>query len=100
VSEYEGKQFVGIDLHRFRSVIVLQTATGEQLEAVRISNDPMRLAEEIGKAGSAPEVVLEGPPAGAAGVGAASGQAGRAAQRAEGETPTAHQVGMRLSLRS
>jgi hypothetical protein len=59
VSEYEGKQFVGIDLHRFRSVIVLQTATGEQLEAVRISNGPMRLAEEIGKAGSAPEVVLE-----------------------------------------
>ncbi|QUQ63350.1 IS110 family transposase [Kutzneria sp. CA-103260] len=59
MSEYDGKQFVGIDLHRFRSVIVRQTATGEQLDVVRIVNDPMRLAEEIGKAGVAPEVVVE-----------------------------------------
>jgi hypothetical protein len=40
-------------------MIVRQTATGEQLDAVRITNDPMRLTEEMGKAGSVPEMVLE-----------------------------------------
>jgi transposase len=59
VSEYDGKQFVGIDLHRHRSVIVRQTATGEQLGVVRIVNDPMALAEQIALAGEHPEVVLE-----------------------------------------
>ena len=39
--EYDGKQFVGIDLHRQRSVIVRQTDSGEQLSAVRIVNDPV-----------------------------------------------------------
>lgn len=32
------KQFVGIDLHRRRSVIVRMTEAGERLEAVRIAN--------------------------------------------------------------
>jgi len=59
VSEYDGKQFVGIDLHRHRSVIVRQTVAGEQLSVTRIGNDPIALAEEIGKAGECPEVVLE-----------------------------------------
>ena len=36
---YVGQQFVGIDLHRRRSVIVRTTASGEPLETVRISND-------------------------------------------------------------
>ncbi|UOT08520.1 IS110 family transposase (plasmid) [Rhodococcus opacus] len=59
MSEYDGKQFVGIDLHRQRSVIVRQTDTGEQLAAVRIVNDPVALGLQIEKAGSNPEVVLE-----------------------------------------
>lgn len=59
MSEYAGKQFVGIDLHRQRSVIVRQTDTGEQLSAVRIVNDPVALALEIERAGPDPEVVLE-----------------------------------------
>jgi transposase len=59
VSEYDGQQYVGIDLHRHRSVIVRQNAAGEQLAAVRIDNDPMTLMSEISKAGPAPEVVLE-----------------------------------------
>lgn len=59
MSEYDGKQFVGIDLHRSRSVIVRMTASGERLDAVRIVNDPMRLLAEIAKAGDRPEVVLE-----------------------------------------
>jgi transposase len=59
MNEYGGKQFVGIDLHRRRSVIVRQTDSGEQISAVRIVNDPVALALEIEQAGSNPEVVLE-----------------------------------------
>ncbi|GAF51464.1 hypothetical protein RW1_098_00010 [Rhodococcus wratislaviensis NBRC 100605] len=59
MSEYDGKQFVGIDLHRQRSVIVRQTDTGEQLAVVRIVNDPVALGLQIEKAGPNPEVVLE-----------------------------------------
>ena len=59
VSEYDGRQFVGIDLHRRRTVIVRQTEGGEQLGSSRIVNDPLALAAEIGKAGQAPEAVLE-----------------------------------------
>lgn len=36
---YEGRQFVGMDLHRRRSVLVRMTQTGELLETVRILND-------------------------------------------------------------
>src|ERR1700694_430631 len=57
--EYDGKQFVGVDLHRQRSVIVRQTDSGEQLSAVRIVNDPVALGLQLEKAGSNPEVVLE-----------------------------------------
>ena len=59
MSEYDGRQFVGIDLHRRRTVIVRQSEGGEQLGWTRIVNDPMALAAEIGKAGESPEVVLE-----------------------------------------
>lgn len=53
------QQYVGIDLHRQRSVIVRSTAEGEVLEKVRIENDPVALALEVAKAGCDPEVVLE-----------------------------------------
>ena len=58
-AEYDGRQIVGIDLHRRRSVIVRMTETGERLDSVRIANDPMTLAAEIAKAGEHPQVVLE-----------------------------------------
>ncbi|MFI7578333.1 hypothetical protein [Micromonospora sp. NPDC049497] len=58
-AEYDGRQFVGIDLHRRRSVIVRMTEAGEKLDAVRIDNDPVALGLEIAKAGPDPEVVLE-----------------------------------------
>jgi transposase len=58
-ADYAGRQYVGIDLHRRRSVIVRQTDQGELLESVRIDNDPVALALEIAKAGPDPEVVLE-----------------------------------------
>ena len=53
------RQYVGIDLHRRRSVIVRMTPEGEALETVRIDNDPVALALELAKAGPDPEVVLE-----------------------------------------
>jgi hypothetical protein len=56
---YEGKQIVGMDLHRRRSVLVRMTETGERLETVRISNDPEYLRAVMARAGEAPEVVLE-----------------------------------------
>ena len=59
MSEYDGKQFVGIDLHRRRSVIVRMTEAGERLETVRIVNDEERLTSVMARAGQAPEVVLE-----------------------------------------
>jgi transposase len=60
VSEsYEGKQIVGMDLHRRRSVLVRMTESGERLETVRISNDPEYLRGVMARAGEAPEVVLE-----------------------------------------
>ena len=59
MNEYDGKQFVGIDLHRRHSVIVRQTSTGERLSAVRIVNDPDSLALQLEEAGEHPDVVLE-----------------------------------------
>jgi len=56
---YEGRQIVGMDLHRRRSVLVRMTDTGERLETVRISNDPEYLRQVMARAGEAPEVVLE-----------------------------------------
>lgn len=58
-AEYDGRQFVGIDLHRRRSVIVRMSEAGEKLATVRIDNDPVALGLEIAKAGPDPEVVLE-----------------------------------------
>ena len=52
-------QYVGIDLHRRRSVIVRRSETGETLDKVRIDNDPVALAAEVTKAGPHPDVVLE-----------------------------------------
>ena len=56
---YDGRQYVGIDLHRRRSVLVRMTDGGETLETVRIVNDRDRLAAVMARAGERPEVVLE-----------------------------------------
>jgi transposase len=52
-------QYVGIDLHRRRSVLVRRNQAGETLDTVRIDNDPVALAAELAKAGEHPEVILE-----------------------------------------
>ena len=56
---YSGRQFVGMDLHRRRSVLVRMTESGEHLETVRIVNTGDRLADVMSRAGECPEVVLE-----------------------------------------
>ena len=56
---YEGRQYVGIDLHRRRSVVVRTTDAGELLEAAQITNSPLALAEAMTRAGEHPEVVIE-----------------------------------------
>jgi len=53
------RQFVGMDLHRRRSVLVRMNQDGERLETVRIVNHVDRLAAVIARAGESPQVVLE-----------------------------------------
>src|SRR5438067_861081 len=55
----EQRQYVGIDLHRRRSVIVRMDAAGEVVGEAGIDNDPLALAAEVAKAGEAPEVAIE-----------------------------------------
>jgi len=56
---YDGRQVVGMDLHRRRSVLVRMTADGRKLETTRIINSPAELRKVIARAGKRPEVVLE-----------------------------------------
>ena len=53
------RQYVGIDLHRRRSVIVRMATDGTVLDTVRIENDALALAAELAKAGPEPEVAME-----------------------------------------
>src|SRR5258708_2660923 len=56
---YDGRQVVGMDLHRHRSVLVRMTEDGRKLETVRIANSPAALRREIARAGTNPRVVVE-----------------------------------------
>ena len=59
------EQYVGIDLHRRRSVIVRMTGQGQVLgETVRIDNDPVALSLELAKAGPDPRSCSRPPTAG------------------------------------
>jgi transposase len=53
------RQYVGIDFHRRRSVIVRKDAAGEKLGSVRVPNDALAIAAAIADAGPNPEVVIE-----------------------------------------
>jgi hypothetical protein len=52
------QQYVGIDLHRRRSVIVRMNDAGEVLAVTKIDNDPLALAMAVAEAGPDPEVSL------------------------------------------
>jgi transposase len=56
---YDGRQVVGMDLHRRRSVLVRMTEDGRRLGMARITNSPQDLRREIARAGKSPRVVLE-----------------------------------------
>ena len=53
------KEYVGIDFHRRRSVVVHLDGDGERVSLTRIDNTPAALAASVADAGEAPEVVLE-----------------------------------------
>ena len=53
------RRYVGIDLHRRRSVIYAMNAEGNKLFCERIDNDSLRLLEVINAAGEHGEVVIE-----------------------------------------
>jgi hypothetical protein len=53
------REYVGIDLHRRRSVIVRKNADGELLSKTHIDNDPMALMNAVAAAGPEPNVVVE-----------------------------------------
>jgi len=56
---YDGRQVVGMDLHRRRSVLVRMTEDGQKLETVRIENSPHALRAVMARAGKNPRVVIE-----------------------------------------
>jgi transposase len=53
------REYVGIDLHRRRSVIVRMNDSGEVIDTVRVNNDPLEFALAVAAAGPDPEVALE-----------------------------------------
>lgn len=53
------KQYVGIDLHRRRSVVVRVDQQGNHLSTVRVANNPVEVMAAVSAAGPGPEVVLE-----------------------------------------
>jgi transposase len=56
---YDGRQVVGMDLHRRRSVLVRMTEDGRRLGTARIINSPVELRKAIAASGETPRVVLE-----------------------------------------
>src|SRR5215472_13952323 len=56
---YDGRQVVGMDLHRRRSVLVRMSEDGRRLGSARITSSPAALRQEIARAGKNPRVVLE-----------------------------------------
>ena len=53
------RQYVAIDLHLNRSVVVRENEAGEKVAVTRIENDPLALAEAMRDAGEQPEVAIE-----------------------------------------
>jgi transposase len=53
------RQYVAIDLHHRRSLIVRENDRGEELGSVRIDNDPVALSIALAEAGPDPEVAIE-----------------------------------------
>src|SRR5919198_5659171 len=50
---YDGRQVVGMDLHRRRSVLVRMTEDGRKLGTTRITNSAAQLRKAVAEAGDA-----------------------------------------------
>ncbi len=53
------RQYVAIDLHRWRSVIVREDKEGGELGVTRIDNSALALRQAISEAGPCPQVAIE-----------------------------------------
>jgi len=53
------REYVGIDFHRRRSVVVRVDPSGERLSVTRLDNGVAELAAAVSAAGDCPEVVIE-----------------------------------------
>ena len=53
------RQYVGIDFHCRRWVIVGVSAMGEKLSTTRVADDPLAIAAAVAEAGPSPGVVVE-----------------------------------------
>ena len=53
------QEYVGIDLHRRRSVIYRMDEAGEKIGSVRVDNEPSRLAKEVSAAPVGSDVIVE-----------------------------------------
>ena len=53
------RQYVAVDLHSRRSMIVRENEAADQRQVTRIDNDPMALAAALAEAGPDPEVAIE-----------------------------------------
>lgn len=53
------EDYLGIDLHRRRMLVVRKDAQGELVKAVRLDNDPVALSALVAEAGPEPDVVVE-----------------------------------------
>ena len=57
MEDYDGRQVVGMDLHRRRSVLVRMTEDGRRLGMARITSSPQELRAQLAQAGTSPRVV-------------------------------------------
>ena len=53
------KEYVGIDLHRRRSVIYRMDQAGDKISSVRVDNEPDRFAKEVSAAPAGSDVIIE-----------------------------------------
>ncbi len=53
------QEYVGIDLHRRRSVIYRMDQAGEKIDSVRVDNEPSRFAKEVSAAPAGSDVIVE-----------------------------------------
>ena len=53
------QEYVGIDLHRRRSVIYRMDEAGEKIDSVRVDNEPSRFAKKVSAAPVGSDVIVE-----------------------------------------